>query len=110
MATLLALALAVSTFTVPASVAASAISPCCLRMAGHCPLITIQCCGPEVPDRPAQTPPRTGPTVPTPDLTPLLPVAAVVPAPVVPAEPPILSLRQLVDLPRLYLLHATLLV
>ena len=109
MASLLALALAVSTLAVPAWATTSAMSPCCLRMGGHCPVIALQCCGPEVPDRPAQTPPPTAPTAPTPDFAPLLPATAV-PAPVVPAEPSILSLRQLVDPPRLYLLHATLLV
>jgi hypothetical protein len=110
MASLLALALAVSTFAVPASAATPTVSLCCLRMASHCPIVALQCCGPEVPDRPLPTPPPTGQTAPTPGLTPLIPASSVIPVPVVPAEPPILALRQLVDPPRLYLLHATLLV
>lgn len=110
MASLLALALAVSTLAVPAWATTSAISPCCLRMAGRCPLVALQCCGPEVPDRPTQTPPPTARTAPTPDLAPLIPAASAIPALVVPAAPPVLSLRQLVDPPRLYLLHATILI
>ena len=110
MASLLALALAVSTFAVPARATTSGISPCCLRMGGHCPVVALQCCGPEEPDRPLPTPPPSGQTAPTPDLTPLIPAASVIPAPVAPAEPPVLSLRQLVDPLPLYLLHATLLV
>jgi len=79
-------------------------------MAGHCPVVVLQCCVPDVPDRPLPTRPPTGQTAPTPGLTPLIPASSVIPALVVPAEPPIHALRQLVDPPRLYLLHATLLV
>ncbi|HJY34735.1 MAG TPA: hypothetical protein VJ260_07770 [Vicinamibacterales bacterium] len=110
MASLLALALAVSTLAVPAWATTSAMSPCCLRMASRCPVVALQCCGPEVPDRPLPTPPPNGQTAPTPDLTPLIPAASVIPAPLVPAAPPVLTLGHLVDPPRLYLLHATLLV
>jgi hypothetical protein len=110
MATLLALALAVSTLTLPASAAASALSPRCLHMASHCPVVALRCCGSDVPDGPASTPPPAGQTAPAPDVAPLIPAVAVIPVPVLPAEPPIHTLRQLVEPPRFYLLHATLLV
>ena len=109
---LLAVALVVSTLVVPASAMAAGAHACCTRVAGqHAPPVSVKCCAPDRPDGvPQPTPPPQAPKAPAPDLTPLLPSAAIVPPLLVPHGAPVACLRQLVDPPQLYLLYSTLIV
>jgi hypothetical protein len=108
MTSTLALALAVSTVIVPSALAQDA-HHCCKRAGAVPPHTSLQCCVPVRPEQmPRQAPPQ-GPTTPSLELLPLLPVAAIIP-PLVVRSALATCPSRMVPFPPLYLLHATLLV
>jgi hypothetical protein len=107
MTSVLAIALAASTFAIPASAATIGTPACCMHMGATCPLIVLTCCRTDRPSPTSQAPLPQAPAAPVPDLVP------------VPASPPpvfdsaaivLERIGRLGTPPPLYLLHSTLLV
>jgi hypothetical protein len=108
MTSVLAVALAVSTFGAPLPTMTGTAHACCTRMAGPCPPTSLQCCTFGQRDRTPEPLPTPRAKTPAPDLDQPLPflAARLTPLP----TSPVVCLKHLVAPPALYLLNSTLLV
>jgi hypothetical protein len=108
---LLAFALAVFSFLLPAASASTASThACCVRLKSACPAPMLQCCARPVPNRTPQGVPPPTSSAPSPDPVALLTVASTPPAPMHEVLCSVIGPPHTAVPPLLYLRHSSLLV